>query len=437
MTTYKTDNDTPWKIGQIKDVANVNSGFGFPLAHQGKTEGKYPFIKVRDISETVQNGNTYISSANNYIDEQTLKSLRAVPFSAGTVVFAKIGEALKLNRRAILLQETVVDNNVMGVSPKEGIITSEYLFHFLKTVNLATVSRSTTVPSIRKTDVENFEIKYPDIATQKKVGLFLTNATNQITTGLNKISNTKLLITKFRQAILRAAITGKLTEDWREKNLNKPKTTINYVTQANKPKVQFGLSQFETYDLPEEWEWKQFWEAAEIKSNLVKPDKYPNYVLVAPDNIERNTGRLLEKKLVSEVKPISAKHLFFAGQIVYSKIRPYLSKLILSDFDGLCSADMYPISTRVNVRYVMLFMLSKYFLDNVSNLGTRTLLPKTNQEELNSIPVPVPSLEEQEQIVKKVDYYLNIAQAVEKQILKAETRVSKLTQAVLAKTFKS
>ena len=70
---------------------------------------------------------------------------------------------------------------------------------------------------------------------------------------------------------------------------------------------------------------------------------------IAPDNIEKGTGHLFECRTVKEDKVASANHLFKKGQIIYSKIRPLLRKAVIAPFDGLCSADMYPLNTTLNM----------------------------------------------------------------------------------------
>ena len=62
---------------------------------------------------------------------------------------------------------------------------------------------------------------------------------------------------------------------------------------------------------------------------------------IAPDNIEKATGTLFECHTVQQDKVVSPNHLFYKGQIIYSKIRPLLRKAVIAPFDGLCSADMY------------------------------------------------------------------------------------------------
>jgi type I restriction enzyme, S subunit len=119
----------------------------------------------------------------------------------------------------------------------------------------------------------------------------------------------------------------------------------------------------ECWELPASWQWILFSEAADIASNLVNPREIPSSPHIAPENVEGKTGRLLPYKTIEEDGVISPKHRFMKGQIVYSKIRPYLRKAILAEFDGACSADMYPLTpkTGVNPRYLLYWPISSDF----------------------------------------------------------------------------
>jgi len=86
----------------LGEVADIVSGFGFPKTLQGNQEGDLPFFKVGDISATWNSGQKLLSKAAHYISRDEAKSIKAKTFPAGTVVFAKIGEAIRLNRRALL-----------------------------------------------------------------------------------------------------------------------------------------------------------------------------------------------------------------------------------------------------------------------------------------------------------------------------------------------
>jgi len=108
--------------------------------------------------------------------------------------------------------------------------------------------------------------------------------------------------------------------------------------------------------LPLNWRWARFDEVARVASNLVDPADYPDSPHIAPNHIESGTGRLLPYASVREDGVTSPKHRFFPGQVLYSKIRPYLAKVVVADFDGLCSADMYPIESEMDSRFLKWWM---------------------------------------------------------------------------------
>lgn len=154
--------------------------------------------------------------------------------------------------------------------------------------------------------------------------------------------------------------------------------------------------------IPYDWEVCKFGKCVAIKSNLVAPEKYMNYLQIAPDNIEKAAARLLNNiKTVKEAGVVSGNHLFHKGQIIYSKIRPMLNKLVIAPFDGLCSADMYPIETENDTEYIVFLMLSDLFLSQVGLVTmNRVKMPKINQSELINIRVSLPKIKEQREIAE-------------------------------------
>ncbi|MEU6367308.1 restriction endonuclease subunit S [Streptomyces sp. NPDC046931] len=144
-----------------------------------------------------------------------------------------------------------------------------------------------------------------------------------------------------------------------------------------------------------------------MASNLVSPFDYSNLPHIAPNHIESETGRLLPFSTVAEDGVKSPKHLFTSGHILYSKIRPYLAKVVMAKFNGLCSADMYPIATELDPGYLTLWLRSPAFTGLAANHQGRSVLPKINQEALVKLPVPVPPLEEQRRIVAALEEQLS------------------------------
>ena len=157
-------------------------------------------------------------------------------------------------------------------------------------------------------------------------------------------------------------------------------------------------------NVPAEWVVSRFKYVASVESNLVAPDAYLNYPQVSPENIEKGSGKLLPCRTVAEVGVISGNHLFFKGQILYSKIRPKLNKVVIAPFDGLCSADMYPIETSIHKRFFLYSLLSDVLLQQVSLITEdRVKMPKINQEELGNTWFAIPPNEEQNEIADYLD----------------------------------
>lgn len=148
-----------WAITTLERICSeIISGAGFPKELQGDKDGKYPFGKVGDISQVFRSKKIKIKSANHYVSDSVREKLGAKVFPAGSIVFPKIGEALKNNYRVINTVPMLFDNNVMGVVPDNQIIKTYYLYYFLLTQDFSGLSRATAVPSIRKSDVSEIKL---------------------------------------------------------------------------------------------------------------------------------------------------------------------------------------------------------------------------------------------------------------------------------------
>ena len=218
---------------------------------------------------------------------------------------------------------------------------------------------------------------------------------------------------QLKNAILQEAITGRLVPQ--DPNDEPASVLLDKIRKEKAKLVKEGklkkkdlietpISKEEIpFEIPESWEWVRFFSIFNLETNLVKPNLYLDYPHIAPDNIEKGTGKLLNYRTVREDRVKSNNHLFYEGHIIYSKIRPLLRKAIIASFDGLCSADMYPLSTSINLDYALYYLLSDSFNYQVSNIcSSRVKMPKINQEELSTIVIPLPPLSEQHRIVAKI-----------------------------------
>ena len=149
------------------------------------------------------------------------------------------------------------------------------------------------------------------------------------------------------------------------------------------------------------WSIVKFDEFAQIDGNMTTDyEKYADYPHIGIDSIEKETGTLKGYRTVKEDGVVSGKYFFTPQHIIYSKIRPNLNKVALPDFEGLCSADAYPIlpnPKNCNRIFLALAMRSNYFLDYILQFSARTNLPKVNRKEIAGFSMPLPPLPLQNQ----------------------------------------
>jgi len=132
-----------------------------------------------------------------------------------------------------------------------------------------------------------------------------------------------------------------------------------------------------------------------LDAPMVDPreEMYADLLHIGPDRIEKNTGRLLPALTAREEGLISKKFLFNDEYVLYSKIRPYLKKVAISNFTGLCSADMYPVKPvdgKTTKEFLWMLLLSDLFDSYIKSLAERANIPKLNRKELASFKFSLP-----------------------------------------------
>ena len=162
-------------LAQLGEIADLQAGVGFPMDLQGRPAGDYPVAKVGDISRVGRSGEAVITAANHYIDESDLARLRARPIPPGSVLFAKIGEAIRQNHRVIAGCALLVDNNAMAAIPTRRV-ESRYLYHYLRTVDFYGLTSATTVPALRKSEIERLPVPLPPLPEQRRITEILDKA---------------------------------------------------------------------------------------------------------------------------------------------------------------------------------------------------------------------------------------------------------------------
>ena len=198
--------------------------------------------------------------------------------------------------------------------------------------------------------------------------------------------------------------------------------------------------------IPVEWKINKLLDIVALAEGQKDPRKEPycNWPLVAPDHVESKTGLLLNLMTAREQRAISGKYEFAPGDIVYSKIRPYLRKAVLVDFTGLCSADMYPMRPKGEIvsEFILLTILGEQFSKYAESVSERSGFPKINRSELAGFLVVTPPNSEQKRIsdlsnefakslqleTKKLNKLRSLKKALMQDLLTGEKRVTHLTK---------
>ncbi len=272
--------------------------------------------------------------------------------------------------------------------PDVNVITGPYLFYALEgrvsAYQFYLASNGVTRYALTYQGTKNIQVAFPSIEEQRQIAAFLDWKTGQIDA---LVAKKELLLERLKEKRM-AVIT-------------------RAVTKGLKPDVPLRESTIEWLGkVPTHWEVMRFAYRTHIQQGQVDPedDDYADLPMIAPNHIESGTGRVTGVTSARDQAAISGKYLVRNGDIVYSKIRPHLNKCAMADFDGLCSADMYPIRTELDLHaeFLLYWILARPFLDYATLSSMRVAMPKLNRETLGSAPLVVPPEKEQLEIVEHI-----------------------------------
>ena len=188
------------------------------------------------------------------------------------------------------------------------------------------------------------------------------------------------------------------------------------------------------------WAEKRFDEVCAITSSLVDPRKeeFLDLPHVGAGNIEPKTGDFFGLKTAREEALISGKFLFDESMVLYSKIRPYLMKVVRPSFRRLCSADIYPLTPIPNVvsrDYLFHLLLSKQFTDYAVQGSARAGMPKVNRDHLFGFKLCLPNVKKQKQLAANLDDLLVETQRLARIYEQKLAALDALKQSLLNQAF--
>ena len=161
------------------------------------------------------------------------------------------------------------------------------------------------------------------------------------------------------------------------------------------------------FEIPESWAWVRLGTIstyAETKRKINIQEAPSDVWSLDLEDIEKG-GRLLEYKTAKDRKTVGDRNIFKAGNILYSKLRPYLLKILIAQKDGICSSEIVPFSLYGGIisEYVITVLKCPY-IDNFINSATYGVkMPRVSTETMSSLFIPIPSIKEQQRIVRKLN----------------------------------
>ncbi len=421
-----------WIWTTLGEIAEAQAGAGFPKSFQGLAAGDYPLAKVSDITEAVKFNNGVIAKANNYLSTEDAKKIGAKVFPEGTTLFAKIGEAVRLNRRSINAIPVLADNNVMGLTPDKKKVTPRYLFYFMQTVDLYEYSRATTVPSIRKSDVEEILFPLPLLPEQDRIVDRIESLFTQLDAGVTGLKRVQVALKRYKASVLKAACEGRLVPQ----------------DPSDEPAEEFlrmhGKSPFASDDipiLPEGWTWALMGDIADhLLGKMLDKEKNRGelrpyirninvrwfefdlsdiqYMRVMDNELSNISVRKNDLVVCEGGEPgraaVWSRDEGMIIQKALHRVRPIDG--ILPNYLALC------LATDANTG-----RLQKYF--------TGSTIKHFTGESLHSYIIPLPPQKEQIRIVTEVDRRLSVVQELEQSVSANMKRAERLRQSILKRAF--
>ena len=204
-----------------------------------------------------------------------------------------------------------------------------------------------------------------------------------------------------RKALVKA---GKLKRDKGESVIFRGSDRLAYETRNGETVcIQDEIP----FDIPDSWEWARLGSVSNYGkcTSVDTSDIKPNTWSLDLEEIEKGTGRLVVRKTVAEKKSKSCKHVFTKGTLLYSKLRTYLNKVLVADMDGVCTSEIVPVELQggISAEYVRLVLMSPYFLEYTASKGYGIKMPRVGTDDMKQSLLPLPPLDEQKRIVKRVE----------------------------------
>jgi len=291
----------------------------------------------------------------------------------------------------ILKIEATSNQAVCGILPNRKFLP-EFLYYFFcyRKEFLASQAQGGAQPNISQVKIKNLEVPVPPLSEQQSIVDYLDSAFAKI--------------------------------DAMKANAEK---------SLNEAKALFQASLKEMLEPKEGWEEKKFGDVCWYNKNngIHKGTRY-----VGMEHIEQGTGKLLDT--ISSDEVLSNTFAFNKGDVLYGRLRPYLKKVIVADFDGCCSTEIFPIQSK---SIIASFLKYWFLTDKITNKVNATCagcrMPRGNMNDVLKFDISYPGLSEQQSIVETLDSLKSKVDRLQANYDKISQECDALKQAILRQVF--
>ena len=197
-----------WEVRRLKDYGKLAGGSGFPYDFQGIQDELLPFYKVGDLK--LSKDDIHLSNPLHTVSYETAELLRTLIIPKDSIVYAKIGAALLLNRRRITTRECCIDNNMTAYIPDKTYLNPFWVYYWMSILDFGGLVNPGAVPSFSEGYQSTLPILVPDKKEQVSIVDYIFTETKQIEHMLFLNEQTIDRLTEYRTVLITAAVTGQL-----------------------------------------------------------------------------------------------------------------------------------------------------------------------------------------------------------------------------------
>ena len=361
-----------WECRRLKDFFVIISGSGFKPEHQGNTTENYPVYKAGDIS--MANGE--LTARNNTLSQSDVERLGFQIIPKGSIIFPKIGEAMRKNSRAINSCDCCLDNNCEALIPNN--INTAFSYYTLLCYDMSAFDNGGTIPSINNKKLLDSKFALPSFFEQERVACILDTKCAEIDKVVEQTRATIEEYKKLKQAIITEAVT---------KGVRGPR-----------PMKPSGVEWIG--EIPEEWEIKRikYEVAMRNEKGVYCPEKHK---YIGLENIQGFSNTLVDTASTYEEAEYQVCQ---KGDVMYSRLRPNLCKAVICPIDGFCTGELmlFAYFTGDN-NFLRYWLLSDPVTTVIVQSTYGTKMPRANPSYILNLPICLPKTTEQQEIAAYLD----------------------------------